>query len=158
MGQLLRRHRSPFHPYLAVSPTSLADVDMRKRQILYQIIGLVAVMGIIVSLLFEPGTVLPQITLYTILTTLLLFCAEYLWLRQTALLKNEQIGTKWVITRVAFLAVSSIPQVVCLFIAAFIWFAMLPVLLILTMILLYKFLKLSGQKHSSTAKLKGRSI
>lgn len=119
---------------------------MQQRKLTYQILALATVAGIIISFLLGPGTVAPELTAYSLLGGLVLFFSEYLWLRETVLTSGQPITTKWVVTTLTILVMSVIPQAICLVLAAFLWFAVLPLLVISTAIFLYMLINSQKQK------------
>ena len=114
---------------------------MQNRKIIYQILALLAASGVILSYLFGPGKVAPEATVYTGLSALLLFCAQYFALRETVRSKGKKLTTLWVITTLVILAMIVALEVILLTIVSLIWIAVLPTFALIILTLLFELLR-----------------
>jgi len=81
---------------------------------------LLALAGIIVSVLFGHGTVAPRATILTYIAVVLFIIFQYIYLR-------SRFG--WGIVKTAIVqALSLLPQFLLIFILSFLWFVALPVI------------------------------
>jgi len=124
---------------------------MQKRKIIYQVIALAAASGVIVSYLLAPsksGEVAPEVTIYTEICGLILFCAEYLWVREIARLNSQALNVKRTVVALTLLIVSLAPQAFCLTLGAYLWFAFLPIFAMLIITRLFRLARVNKQKTS----------
>ena len=121
---------------------------MQKRKIAYQLLTLLAASGVIISYLFGPGAVAPEATMYTGLCVLLMYCAQYLALREGARLKGQKPSTTWVVITLVVLAVIVALEAIILTIAAFLWFIALSILAVIAVILLFRLIRSKNKKTS----------
>jgi hypothetical protein len=149
--QIMTTSRVVLHAYL--SPRSCFKIysktQMEKRKIIYQIVALLAAAGVIVSYLLAPSKtseIAFEPTIYTGLCGLILFCAEGLWVRETARLNGQKLNVKWALITLTLLIISVAPQAFCLTLGAYFWFALLPMFAILIIFRLFKLAALNEQK------------
>ncbi len=119
---------------------------MQQRKTAYQLLALAAASGVIASYLFGPGEVAPRVTIFTAFSGLVLFAAEYLWLREGAIMHGRTISAKWVVTVLVILFITLIPQAILLTLAAFLWFATFTVFGITAVVLVFRLENTRAQK------------